>query len=612
MNPTIQQADKSSLKLSDLQIEEKLAKTQIKRNMFHRLIPLIQPAKHLIIALIAVEFFQVLTIFVRPWVVKYVLDTGFIRDGQTILLNYSALTLAITVLLLSWICRFGFAGLSKYLSGITAVKVINQLRQRIFDHVQSLHIGYFDKTKAGRIISRADRDVDMLEPVLVQGPPELLSAILRCSLASVLLWHIYPPFFWTLFIIIPVLFFFTRIFKRISQKRWGKVAEERSKFTAHLVETVNGVKIIQQMGFIEKNGRKYKKLLHDFNQSIIQGSIRTSWFAPLTGWLAAIGTAGLLVVGSDALSQGYITVGQFAESIFYVFLFLAPLQELTDLFDRYSNGTACAQRIFLLLDTQPEIQDKVNTLRLNVIQGNIRFSKVNFAYTSKPVLKNLSLNIEAGQTVAIVGPTGHGKSTIVQLLTRFYEPQQGEIYIDRYALRDIQQQNLRQHMSIVLQENVLFSGTVLDNLRLVRPSATDEQLVKAIEDLGADDILQELAQGYHTEVGVLGVNLSQGQRQLICLVRAYLADPKILILDEATSAIDIYTEQKIQQALRKLCQDRTCIIIAHRLSTIREADKIAVIENGQVVEEGSHTILMQRKGHYHLLYDSYQQNQIQF
>lgn len=612
MNPTIQQADKSSLKLSDLQIEEKLAKTQIKRNMFHRLIPLIQPVKHLIIALIAVEFFQVLTIFVRPWVVKYVLDTGFIRDGQTILLNYSALTLAITVLLLSWIFRFGFAGLSKYLSGITAVKVINQLRQRIFDHVQSLHIGYFDKTKAGRIISRADRDVDMLEPVLVQGPPELLSAILRCSLASVLLWHIYPPFFWTLFIIIPVLFFFTRIFKRISQKRWGKVAEERSKFTAHLVETVNGVKIIQQMGFIEKNGRKYKKLLHDFNQSIIQGSIRTSWFAPLTGWLAAIGTAGLLVVGSDALSHGHITVGQFAESIFYVFLFLAPLQELTDLFDRYSNGTACAQRIFLLLDTQPEIQDKANALRLNAIQGNIRFNKVNFAYTSKPVLKDLSLNIEAGQTVAIVGPTGHGKSTIVQLLTRFYEPQQGKIYIDRYALRDIQQQSLRQHMSIVLQENVLFSGTVLDNLRLVRPSAADEQLIKAIEDLGADDILQELAQGYHTEVGVLGSNLSQGQRQLICLVRAYLADPKILILDEATSAIDIYTEQKIQQALRKLCEDRTCIIIAHRLSTIHEADKIAVIENGQVVEEGSHNDLMQRKGRYHLLYDSYQQNQIQF
>ena len=612
MNPTQRQAGQSSLKLSDLQIEEKLAKTQIKRNMFHRLIPLVQPVKHLIIALIAVEFLQVLTIFVRPWVVKYVLDSGFIRQGEMLLLNVSALKLAIAVLLLSWIFRFGFAGLSKYLSGITAVKIINQLRMRIFDHVQSLHIGYFDKTKAGRIISRADRDVDTLEPVLVQGPPELLSAILRCSLASVLLWHIYPPFFWTLFAIIPVLFFFTRIFKKISQKRWGKVAEERSKFTAHLVETVNGVKIIQQMGFIEKNGKKYKKLLHDFNQSIIQGSIRTSWFAPLTGWLAAIGTAGLIVVGSNALSQELITVGQFAESIFYVFLFLAPLQELTDLFDRYSNGTACAQRIFLLLDTQPEIQDKKNAAALESIQGNIRFSKVNFSYTSKPVLRDFTLSIEAGQTVAIVGPTGHGKSTVVQLLTRFYEPQQGEIYIDRYSLQDIKQPNLRKHMSIVLQDNVLFSGTVLDNLRLVRPHVDDEVLIKAIEDLGADDILQELSQGYHTEVGVLGSNLSQGQRQLICLVRAYLADPKILILDEATSAIDIYTEQKIQEALRKLCQDRTCIIIAHRLSTIREADKIAVIENGQVVEEGSHTDLMQRKGHYHLLYDSYEQNQIKF
>jgi len=596
--------------LSDLEVEEKLAKTQIYRNMFHRLLPLIKPVKNLILGLIFVEILQVLTIFVRPWVVKYILDSGFIHQQDEIHLNYSVLKIAITILILCWILRFGLAGVSKYLSGMTAVKVINQLRQRIFDHVQSLHIGYFDKTKAGRIISRADRDVDTLEPLLVQGPPELLSVILRCSIASFLLWHIYPPFFWTLFLIIPILFFFTTIFKKISQKRWSKVAEERSKFTAHLVETVNGVKIIQQMGFVEKNHQKYKKLLHDFNQSLIQGSIRTSWFAPFTGLLSAIGTASLLVVGSYALSHGEITVGQLAESIFYVFLFLAPLQELTDLFDRYSNGTACAQRIFLLLDTKSEIINHAQSLNLSQINGDIRFSHVQFAYVTKPVLNDFSLHIEAGTITAIVGSTGHGKSTIVQLLTRFYEPQQGEIYIDRYALKDIQQENLRKHISIVLQDNVLFSGSVIDNLRLVRPNASDKEIIQAIEELGADEILQELPQGYHSNVGILGSNLSQGQRQLICLVRAYLVDPKILILDEATSAIDIYTEQKIQQALRQLCKNRTCIIIAHRLSTIREADKIVVIHNGQVVEEGSHQQLIEHKNFYYQLYDSYQQNQL--
>ena len=610
MNSIINHSSKDTLKLSDLQIEEKLAQTQIKRNMFARLVPLIKPVKHLILGLIAVEILQVLTIFVRPWVVKYVLDSSFIYENNLIILNHTVLSIAITVLIICWILRFGLAGVSKYLSGITAVKVINQLRQRIFDHVQSLNIGYFDKTKAGRIISRADRDVDSLEPVLVQGPPELLSAILRCTLASFLLWHIYPPFFWTLFSIIPILFIFTLIFKKISQQRWGKVAEERSKFTAHLVETVNGVKIIQQMGFVDKNREKYKALLHDFNQSIIQGSIRTSWFAPFTGWLAAIGTAALLVVGSYALSQNKITIGQLAESIFYVFLFLAPLQELTDLFDRYSNGTACAQRIFLLLDTQSEIKNNTQSIDLKNIQGDIRFSKVQFSYTTKPVLDQFSLHIEAKSIVAIVGPTGHGKSTVVQLLTRFYEPQQGNIYIDRYELKNIRQESLKNHISIVLQDNVLFSGTVLDNLRLIRPNAKDDELIEAITALGANEILQALPNGYQSEVGFLGANLSQGQRQLICLVRAYLADPKILILDEATSAIDIYTEQKIQQALRKLCQDRTCIIIAHRLSTIQEADKIVVINNGRVVEEGSHQQLLVQKSHYYQLYDSYQQNQL--
>lgn len=600
----------NSIKMTDLQIEEKLSKNLIHRGMFKKLLPLITPVKYLILSVIVVEIFQVLTIFVRPWVVGFILDSGFTFAGDTVQLHHSVLALALIILLLSWILRFGLSGFSKYLTGITAVKVINHLRQKIFLHVQSLSIGYFDKTKAGRIISRADRDVDTLEPLLIQGPPELLSAILRCTLASVLLWHIYPPFFWTLFAIIPVLLTVTVFFKRISQKRWAKVAEERSRFTAHLVETVNGVKIIQQLNFLQKNQQRYRQLLHDFNHAIIDGSIRTSWFAPFTGILSTLGTAGLIVVGSYGYSAGEITIGQFAESIFYVFLFLAPLQELTDLFERYANGTACAQRIFLLLDTAPEIQDKDQAVYLDKIRGDIRFQNVDFAYTSKPVLQNFNLDIAAGQVVAIVGPTGHGKSTVVQLLTRFYDTQQGSVLIDRYDIKDIAQASLRQQISIVLQDNVLFTGTVLDNLRLIRPDASDQELIQAIEELGADEILQQLPQGYLTEVGTLGVNLSHGQRQLICLVRAYLANPKILILDEATSAIDIYTEQKIQFALRRLCKNRTCIIIAHRLSTIKEADKIAVIHNGAVIEEGSHQTLMQQQGNYYQLYNSYQENQL--
>ncbi|MFT4021297.1 MAG: ABC transporter ATP-binding protein, partial [Acinetobacter sp.] len=517
----------------------------------------------------------------------------------------------IGLLALSWVLRFVLAGVSKYFSGRASLKLINDLRCQLFAHIQTLSIGYFDRSKAGRIISRADQDVDALEPLLIQGPPEFLSAILRCTLASVLLWHIYPPFFWCLFAILPILFIMTMVFKKSSQKHWGQVAEQRSRFTAHLVETVNGAKVIQQLNYANTNLHYYRQLLNDFNQSIIYGSQRTSWFAPFTGVLSSIATAGFIVIGSYAVNLNIITIGQCAESIFYVFLFLAPLQELTDLFERYANGTACAQRIYLLLDTQPEIMDSSNARELRHLKGEIRFQDVTFAYTNKPVLNNLNLEIKAGQVVAIVGATGHGKSTIVQLLTRFYQTQSGEIYIDGYSIQDIRQESLRKHIAIVLQDNILFDGTILDNLRLVKPLASDEELIQAIEDLGADEILQQLPEGYLTEVGVLGAHLSHGQRQLVCLVRAYLTDSKILILDEATSAIDIFTEQKIQFALRRLCEDRTSIIIAHRLSTIQEADKIFVIENGAVVECGAHEQLMHNNQQYSHLYQSYLSNSLE-
>lgn len=607
MNSSTQNV-RSTMKLTDLQIEENLAETSIQRSMLEKLIPLIAPVSHLLIAISVVEIFQVLSIFVRPWTIKFILDSGFTQQAGHLSLQYPVLWLALAILSISWVSRFGFAALSKYLSSLAGLRVLNRLRQTLFAHIQSLSIGYFDRTKAGRIISRMDSDVDALEPLLIQGPPELLSALLRCGLASILLWHVYPPFFWCLFVILPILFTVTAIFKKSSQKHWGRVAEERSRFTAHLVESVNGTKIIQQLNYANLNQQRYQQLLRDFNQSIIHGSQRTSWFAPFTGILSSIATAAFIVIGSYALSEQSITIGQFAESIFYVFLFLAPLQELTDLFERYANGTACAQRIFLLLDTQPAIVDKENALNLEHIQGHIRFQSVDFAYTSKPVLKQFNLEIDAGQVVAIVGPTGHGKSTVVQLLTRFYQAQQGNIFIDRYPIDEIRQSSLRQHVGIVLQDNVLFTGSILDNLRLVRPEATDNELIQAIEALGADEILEQLPNGYLTEVGALGIHLSHGQRQLVCLVRAYLANPKILILDEATSAIDLYTEQKIQYALRRLCQNRTSIIIAHRLSTIQEADKIVVIENGTVVESGTHEQLLQQQRQYYALYQSYMNN----
>jgi ABC-type multidrug transport system fused ATPase/permease subunit len=595
--------------LNDIELEQALAKKSLDRNMFWRLLPLLKQVSGKVTAVILLEALLVGVIFIRPWFLREVIDHGFIQSAQGIILNTPLLVWMSLGMGISWIVRFGVSGLSQYLSGSAAVHILNSLRVQVFAHLQQLSMRYFDQTKAGRIISRADRDIDALEPLLIQGPPELLSALLRFIVASVALWLISPKLLMALASIVPVLFAATWLFKRISEKNWAKVAEARARFTAHLVETVSGVRIIKQTVTEADNANRYRALLHDFNTTLIKGNLRSSWFLPLTQVLSTVGMAFLLATGSVGIVEHEMTVGQIAQSLFYVQLFLGPLQELNDLFERYSTGASSAQRIFLLLDTDPEIVDPA-TPQLPAARGHVAFKNVHFKYNPQApnyVIQDLNLEIPAGQVLAIVGPTGHGKSTIVQLLTRFYEVNAGEVLVDGVNVKDYEQTSLRRKVGLVLQDNVLFSGTVLENLRLAAPEASDAELIHAVKELGADEILERLPQSYATQVGPLGAFLSHGQRQLVCIVRAYLANPAILVLDEATSAVDLQTERKIQTAFRRLCEGRTAIIIAHRLSTIRDADAIAVIRDGQVVEKGAHGQLIALNGHYSGLYKAYQQ-----
>ena len=600
--------------LSDIEIEERLAKQALDRGMFHRILPLLAPVRQAVILVIVIETILALTMFLRPYFIGTIIDRGLHKTeaGQWQWVPEIVAWVA-AGMLATWIVRFSLGGVSRYLAGTAAISVLNQLRIRLFTHVQGLSVGYFDRAKAGRIIARIDRDVESLEPLLIQGPPELLSALLRCSIASAMLLSISTALFFSLASVVPLLLGGAYLFKRLSQRQWAVVAEARARFMAHLVESVAGVRLIQQMRREADNLKWYRTLVENFSWALVSGNIKSGWFAPYTALLTVLAMSFLLTTGARGILLGQLSMGQLAQSLFYVYMFLGPLQELNELFDRYANGAASAQRIFLSLDTLPEIEDRAEPLELANVEGHVHFEDVQFSYDTRrsvPVIRNLDLRIPAGQVLAIVGPTGHGKSTLVQLLTRFYDVSQGRVTIDGHDVRDIAQSSLRRHVGVVLQDNVLFSGSILDNLRLARPGASDEDLIEAAKDLDAHDILDSLPYGYDTQVGPLGGQLSHGQRQLVCLVRAYIADPAVLVLDEATSAVDVQTERRIQKALRRLCEGRTAIIIAHRLATIRDADRIAVIRDGTVVESGSHAELIKVSGAYARLYRAYEASNV--
>ena len=509
--------------------------------------------------------------------------------------------LLLGVYLLSWWVRAG----QFYTMTVVGQGVLLAMRTAIMDRIRSLSLKFFDEHEAGDLMSRLVNDTQVVNQVFSGGINRLLG--LSLSMVGIVITMVATR--WDLalvsFTILPVMVWATGYFGRRARMAFRRTRETIGTVSAELQENIAGVREVQAFSRERANVAEFQRVNARNRDANVQAQTLTSAFSPALDVLSNVALALVLGYGGWLVLRGETSVGLLVAFMTYVRRFYEPIRGLSNLWTGLQSALAGAERIFELLDTEPEVVDAPDAIELPPIEGHVAFEHVSFSYKpGEPVLRDVSLVAEPGQTVALVGPTGAGKTTIVSLLMRFYDVDEGRITVDGHDIRQVTQSSLRRQMGIVLQDTFLFSGTVMDNIRYGRLDATDEEVIAAARMANADSFIRRLPDGYDTEIGERGHNLSQGQRQLLAIARAILADPRILILDEATSSVDTRTELLIQQALYELLRGRTSFVIAHRLSTVRNADQVLVVDGGRIVERGTHETLMAQRGLYHDLYMS--------
>jgi ABC-type multidrug transport system fused ATPase/permease subunit len=537
------------------------------------------------------------TALAPPFLSKYALDYGIQRH------DLAALTWIVAIFLAAGLANWGMSYLQTYLTGWVGERILADLRNKLFGHLQRLSLGYFERNRAGVIISRLTNDVEALDQLVTDGVTSLVQNTLTLVGTAILLFVLDWELALATLAVIPFMFVATAIFRVRSTRAYRAVRERLGLVTATLAEDIAGMRMVQAFTREQRNIENFRAVADRYRESNMQTVVLNGWYFPFVDLLSSVALAVVLGYGGHLYFQGSVSLGTLFAFMLYVQNFFDPVQQLSQLYNTFLSATAALDKIMDVLDEEPTVVDEPGAVALPQVQGHVRFEDVRFSYGTGPeVLHGLELDVPPGTTVALVGHTGAGKSTIAKLLARFYDPTFGRITIDGHDLRDVTQSSLRRQLGIVPQEGFLFAGTVTENIAFGRPDAAPEDVVRAARAVGAHDFILRLEDGYETQLQERGSRLSLGQRQLIALARALLADPRILILDEATSSVDIGTERKIEQALRLLLAGRTAFIIAHRLSTIRDADLIVVLEYGQIVEQGSHDELMERRGLYTSLY----------
>ncbi len=534
----------------------------------------------------------------EPLIIGYAIDEGLVAGSLAVI--YTMVALYVGVNIVTWV----FSYVQTIGMGWVGQHMILDLRNALFGHLQSLSLQFYSEQKAGWIISRLTNDIENFNNLLNDGVQNLVKNGLTLIGVFIAIFFVDWRLALATISILPVMVIGTSIFRIQSWKAYRAAREAVAEIAGHLQENISGMRVVQAFTSEKKSAARFEERNHAYRRANARATLLSAVYFPGVELLGAVGLAVVLLYGGYRVVAGEMSVGELVAFVGLLNMFFQPIQMLSQLYSDLQSTVASLEKVFAVLDTESDRADSPNARDLQELRGDVQFDRVSFAYGEDVVLDDVSFRIKPGETLAIVGETGAGKSTVVKLLSRFYDPTGGAVRVDGEDLRSVRGSSLRRYMGVVLQDTFLFTGTIKENIRYGRPDATDEEIVAAAKTVGADEFIRRFPEGYDTQVRERGGRLSVGERQLVSFARALLADPRLLVLDEATSSVDLMTEARIEEALDRLLEGRTSIVIAHRLSTVRGADRILVMGKGRVIEQGTHDELLERPSAYRRLYES--------